>query len=139
MAHQILTTVKKHAVARHDYFEFYHSAGGGGGCELDLAIAPTGANSAVTDFELEYLLIHWSTACPSIVYLRVWVSSVLGSAYNANLFSLALSGVKDVMWGPEVPLKLLPGDQVLISGTVSGGASAGNYMGLRACGWTIIG
>jgi len=139
MAHTILTTVVKHAVARHDYFEFYHTDGGGGGAELDVAIKPTGMNSAITDFEIEYLMIHWSTACISVNYLRVWISSVLGSAYNAGLLSLELSGVNEVLWGPPVPIKLLPGDQLLVSGTVSGGASNGNYMGIRACGWTIIG
>ena len=116
-------TEKKIPVSRNYYFEYYDSDT----LSIDQSFDPS------TPFELDSIKLHMSVVHPSVVDLRVWVSSILGSAYDLVLLSLAMSDVKDVLWGPDRTMILNYGDALHISMN----ESTGIVWGLLVNGWSI--
>lgn len=115
-------------VSRHDYF-IYYGSGGGAGTTLDEELAPE------TAFELDSIRLHLSVAHVSVEYLRIWVSSVFGSAHNLILLSLAISGVQDVLWVSNRTLVCQYGDKICASLCLS----SANIYGIAMTGWSITG
>jgi len=114
-------------VSRCQFHEYYVSTTGAVNLSLDESLNPEKA------FELDAVRLHLSVATASVVDFRIYLSSILGSAHNLVLLSLAMSGVADVYWGYDRTFRMNYGDQLVFSLVLS----TGIVVGLHISGWSI--
>jgi len=112
----------------YDNFIFFESGGANGA--ISTSIAPGKI------FKLDHINIHTSVAFASTEDFVVRVSAATGSAYNAILFSYAMSGSQYVQLVMSQALMLLSDDQIVITLSLASGA---NTVGIFAQGWSVSG
>lgn len=111
-------------VSKYQEFQFY----GSGTTLLDESINP-GAT-----FKLEEIRLKLSSLHPSVVYFRMWLSSIWGSAFNITLVSQLASTITDFYHQPSaVPYKFAYGDTLNFSMPNSDGLT----WGLVVSGWAV--
>lgn len=121
-------TKKVLPVGLYEHFEYYTFTDGSANGSLDESLIPG------VDFKLDTVRLHLSTATTSVVDFRIWVSAAHGSAFNQVYYSLAASGVTEVLWGPDRELIFNGSDHIRFSLVLSTGIVAG----LVVTGWTIL-
>ncbi len=123
-------TEKKLSYSRIDQFQFFASDG-------DAAVAPDAEFIELLmpsfAFEVEKIRLRLSTNHISVVDFMVTLSNHIDSAYDANLLSQAMLGVKDAILEFSPTLKLHSGDTINFSLIMS----AVNNYGIEVSGWSI--
>ncbi len=117
------------------HFSFYHTNGANG--KISESIIP-GTDFAARVFELAELRLKFSIAFVSIEYLKVYLSSVKGSAYNFVLVSRLMSGSTDYRFNPanSIPMRFLSDDHLVLEFS---NVSGTNVIGLEVQGWAAVG
>ena len=123
-------TKKYLSVARQRYFTFFASDGNPIAAwddEMDEQFSPSFA------FILDKVRLHLSTAHASVVSLTIILSHHIDSAYNEILVSVAMNGVKDVVYQADPNRYFHQGDTLSCAMAMS----AMNTFGLEISGWAI--
>lgn len=123
-------TEKYLPVAKQRYFTFFTSDGNAGAAwdsEMDEQFSPSFA------FVLDKVRLHLSTAHASTVSLVIMLSHHIDSAYNETLVSVAMNGLKDVVYQADPNRYFHQGDTLSCNMCMS----AANTFGLEISGWAI--
>lgn len=116
---------------RWDRFHFFET--------IDTSLPFTGDTESVNPtipFMIQEVRLHWSTAFVSAESIKMYLSSIKGSAYNILLFSHLMTNSTDIRYYYSAPLPFLSDDQIVLS---LSNISHANTLGIEVIGWAARG
>lgn len=76
-------------------------------------------------FDLEEVRMHLSAAPTTSEDFTIDIDSTEGATYDTNIFTQDMATVQDLFWQPDVPIKLVNGDKLLLTWSNSDGKTWG--------------
>jgi hypothetical protein len=76
-------------------------------------------------FDLEEVRLHLNTAATTSENFTVDIDSNEGAQYDTQIFSQDMATIKDLLWQPDKPIKLVNGDQLVFAWTNTDGRTWG--------------